>query len=682
MFSKFVESAADQTVKFLQPHDMRELNSIRMLIMQDILEKGWKYYAGELNGIKQKIESMISTDSHLLNDYYWDANFGECWWKKPTSTSPGLRTMLEEGAGGVSKLSALATSSKTNTLLRMAGVVATNDAMTNFINKVMGEKSWMTPQQQLVFKSCFGQYFSNHEKLVPIAINVDRTYRMQKNPTAQKKDGEIQGTLMKVAGALVNSSIAGSGPFCLKFLQQVSNTLSDTNPASDVLKSVFDNVPPLTTAEVVFIKEKSTQLPPVLRNNFKPDKRLGSGSVAQAHWTMDDAGGQMVVKIMKPMYVYYFLCECDFMLTTVWREMRKNSGGNDVLLKQARQLLLFLTGRFIVEFDVVQESYNTTAGRAVYTVPKWGIQCVQMLSTITDPFPLLVQTYAPGDDLPSVLEKMQLIPAGGLKQKMFKKLYASLVHVAFVWVWNLFFGNGFFHADLHIGNFRVPKIEDIRENVRTGSRDPLEVWLLDFGSCGKLSKKSRCDILDSVYTTLRFDSKIRDMIHDGKYSKTQTDDTMGALRSYDEGRAVPPGFEKIAKVHEHNKTIVKEFIQRLWTVCIVEERHKTPEALKLLAAKMLNYYQSPRCLEFGQLFMKLVMSGTDIGECTRNEVLMFGRGIAYLGGTVDKFADICNVGGADDCKDWGLKNVFEHKILTSLDKIIKFIAKKQILCNR
>lgn len=115
--------------------------------------------------------------------------------------------------------------------------------------------------------------------------------------------------------------ISGAGPFLIKTLQQVSNGLKPNNPLKTITEAVFSSIMPMTAGELKVIREELNVR--TKYKNFKEDA-IGAASIGETHVCVDDQNSPIaVLKFIKPVSAWLFLCEVDFLLTTVWPRLQK-----------------------------------------------------------------------------------------------------------------------------------------------------------------------------------------------------------------------------------------------------------------------------------------------------------------------------------------------------------------------
>jgi hypothetical protein len=208
------------------------------------------------------------------------------------------------------------------------------------------------------------------------------------------------------------------------------------------------------------------------------------------------------------------------------------------------------------------------------------------------------------------------------------RIHKPFIKLMQTWVINLFWGDGYFHADLHPGNIFVPPIDKLDAQA--------DVYVLDYGSFGRLKKRAQCKLIDAVMMSQRV-HQMHFYIPDKKYKHigtvpkesdeikelltfykrtTLTDDPRkGLIRNLVKNNAYAH--------HLENIRIVELMLPRLARVCNVQADDE-------LAIKLLEYH---KWIGFLELFINFVEHAADIGTCTSDSTLLFGRGFAYIGTT-------------------------------------------------
>jgi serine/threonine protein kinase len=631
------------------PYNEEDLAKIRLNIMEQMKENTFEHYLNQMKVIREEIDRVLSSDAFVLDDEYWSKPGGlmeQTYWQveSPHLDKIYKKHLLSPTGGGVSVSNLVLSESR--------------------VEQLIGTADWMTIQQKILFKTMILTYFvpsrkSNgnvHERLWPIHLNMDFTFLNTRN----KKKDESGIELIK---SLFKSLLSGSGPFILKILQQI-NTSNDSKidgkiSVSDIAKDIFSTVPSLTKEEFECMKDGGFDIDQTYIEEMNP-KVLGSASIAETHKTFktfeDGRKMPVVMKFIKPIYAYYFLCEINFLLTDAWKELSKQSKGDQKYVKQTRKLLMFFIKEFIKEFDYYGEFVNTTVGHMYYNKPP-GISSIIALECKVNPFPVLVLNFVEGSSIDSLLTEREntnvpfvdmadttdmthvthpTYPSKkdqSLSQEGIETLYKSVDNLIKVWFKEVLWGSGFFHADLHPGNIIVSN--DGTLNV------------IDFGSCGILRPNEQCAMITA-------------MVISGKFKNMKADEWK-----------TPKG----QVIHKKNLEVSKDFVKAIWKVCHVE--NYTNEHMGEIAEKIIKLrYGSESGLNFSDLFLDIIQFSDDIGLCTNSPVLLFGRGCAYIGSLMKRVQEQCN--NASVCPKWGIDGVITSNLISNFHQLIRFAHKGSV----
>jgi len=654
------------------PFTVSQLKSIRLDIMKTMKDKGFEsHYFAKMKSINEKIKT-ISYDDILLDDY-WAEDFKVPFW---VEESPKLYKKYR------SNLDKITT--------RETGIASLTNMILNDKNvRKMFNQEWMNEQFKILMKSLLSTYYLTQpgeiDRLWPVHLNIDLSYRTSSTPV---------NTPMDAAKQLIQACFAGSGPFVLKILQQItimagSEIEYEGEKLESLASAIFKNVPPLTTKERDFIYD-------TFKNDSgltgKIGKMLGSASIAEAHLYTDllvDEKGEAilnpetgnkesieyVMKFIKPIYAYYFLCEADFLLNVTWREIAKWAKGNENHIRQTRQTLMYFIKEFSSEFSYGDEYKYTQYGKVYETrnndrissviiyypkeeniikgVDKYGNESW----TIQDKFPVFVMNKLDGYSGDDLIEELEFAKAKDLKcySEDIREIYKSFFELYQRWVQNAVFGNGFFHADMHPGNFMIEKKFDKEKDPKTNTyeycikkRPYNKINILDYGSSGRLTKRQQCKLLK----TMIIPQQIKHI----------------ELHPNLKERNVPYVLSANSKKHKHNVNVVKKFIRSVNEIC--EISMKSSE-IELLAQNLLDYRKDQYGLanSFNHLFTKYMEYAPNIGTCSNNALILFGRGLTYLDNLMYRLALICEDAGS--CPEFPIGGAITPLILKNLGRSMR-----------
>jgi predicted unusual protein kinase regulating ubiquinone biosynthesis (AarF/ABC1/UbiB family) len=490
-------------------YSTQKIETLRYIITKEIKQKGFSAYLNRIDDIKHSISEVLNV--HENKDFLDD----NLWFNVRERDGKTLLFSREEpwcfkGLDGLHKKLGNMLGSHMQFLLSLLD-------KTPVLDKFIIKQDWMTDAQHVLFQTIISEYFTSRSKrMFPIYLNMDYVAQtIQRKEEEKKEEGYLKKMGAKVLNKFATSALAGSGPLVVKILQQLNNNIDDSAVlpggirVKEMTKEIFNNIPSMTEREENLVVNETlrrsggedAEMTEIWKNYNK--KQLGSASIGEAHGShyTDEKGDRVdvVVKILKPIYVYYFLCEVDFLLTEVWVKLRhavaknKKLGERDLL--QARQMLLFLIRSGSNEFNYAQEADYTSIGQTVYLDK--NLHSAKLVRSKIDPFPYIVVTRVEGVAMKDFLESVSLLSAKD-KEKCVQLAYKSLSQLFFKFVYNMFWEReprklGFFHADLHGGNIYVTKAEDILNDR------PANISVIDYGSCGRLNKSERCEILNALY---------------------------------------------------------------------------------------------------------------------------------------------------------------------------------------
>jgi hypothetical protein len=575
----------------------------------------------------------------FLNDDYWIPLFDRktAWWEKQEEFKWASNTY--------------------NSAFVKSGSVLFSKQMlsASSIDKLLGNVSYLTPQQIIFITELITKYYTGNKRLWPVTMNIEMGYLLYSGENQSfKQENFVKRDIMKLLMYL----LSGSGPFMLKILQQVANNADDIKNSdinwSEMTENIFDAVPPLTKEEFLFVKDNLSKTPFISHLN---NKTIGSASLAETHSAKDAFGEDSIVKLIRPMYIIYFFCECDFLLVDLWKQIGDKirttvvpQKKQDLLIKQTRQLLLYLVKEFSYEFDYEKESIYTSIGYETYNQPSLNLFSSQLIQFAVDPFPVIVQTKVGDTSLKSLLtfwkseQFTRSYPEDGkqLIKSVAPLLYRSLCNLFEIWVKNVFWGkNHFFHADLHTGNIRtldfhrLVKLASVSTKNKKKQTAPL--FVIDYGSAGILKKSVRCRLLTALLQTSNLVAM--PLPDDNIKEEVDTEITREILPFY--GKKPPKGLsvalnnKKVLENHRKNIKESKKFVRRIYKLCEIEA-HDNIDEISIYILK----YKKP--MTFAYLFLNLIRFGGEIGICTSNQMINFGRGIAYLTDTIQVMYKECD----------------------------------------
>jgi hypothetical protein len=496
---------------------------------------GFSTMKGEIDGIMDTAREALKTakEGTYFPDDMWGKQDDVSWWRK---FAPDLSEWHDEQKA---RLTSRWHKHGSGITYWLAEKLTNED-----VRGMMSGVGWMLGAQKALMESIMGNYFQNHDCLLPIHLNMDLGLLLIGTADAVQVAGLKQ--------AIMKRAIGGSGAIMIKLNQQIAAVQEkklgtstrmctstdkwmqcgmDVNPDAELdldnlTADVFDNVPDMTPEEVSLMRAavrpdyfawleaeekakadegESDYVPLGEKNNYFDrmyDETLGSASLAEAHISTEEDGTEVVLKFLRVHYAMYYRCEVDMMLRIVWpsipRTVAETYGHLSTLaqrnmVQQARQLMLFLVIEFGSEFDYEKEFANMEIGMEVYNKPKMHVHSAEGIEVNVERVPFIVQSYVKGRSFTDQIIHANSLDSKEDRMKMLGDAYR--LHSAFNKVWTIqaLTKDGYFHADAHGGNLRI-------------TPDGQDLYVIDYGSFGRLDAGDRCRLIDSVLACSRLKS--------------------------------------------------------------------------------------------------------------------------------------------------------------------------------
>lgn len=244
-----------------------------------------------------------------------------------------------------------------------------------------------------------------------------------------------------------------AGPVLQKLFQLIGSR-SQAEELAQVMAELKSNITPFDGNEARAIIERETgkKITDLFSEfNTKP---LAAASVGQAHSAkLKGSNQEVIVKVLRP-----GVAEAAAEEMATLRSIITGSAEQEILDEIERVLY--------EEIDLRFEAEHLKSGKA-YNTPSLGIAAVKHVNSIPATKNVLVMERAPGVSLHS-------------SQLSLEVKAAAMTNLLEMWTDRAWFGDGYFHADLHSGNIFI------RENVN--SNLGYEMTMIDFGSSSRLSK--------------------------------------------------------------------------------------------------------------------------------------------------------------------------------------------------
>lgn len=234
-----------------------------------------------------------------------------------------------------------------------------------------------------------------------------------------------------------------------------------------------------------------------------------------------------------------------------------------------------------------------------------------------------------------------------------------------------------FHADAHTGNIMLPPPHELAVLLasKTQTQSLPRVALIDFGSFAAVSKKQASTLRKGIFLAQNIKSlpgieEFHEILDSKNKTTSATNSThitpivdtllkepiwskvgphVQNLRFYDRETQLTFFYlilsnkkrleQFIKQAHRSNKKVLQRFVLNLEELCEVTRNQNNEEERDRIVNAMLDYTE---LMDYGGLFMSFVLNTTELGNCSSNQVLMFGRGIAYILRSLERISNLCN----------------------------------------
>lgn len=316
--------------------------------------------------------------------------------------------------------------------------------------------------------------------------------------------------------------LQNSGPQVQKMVQVVARMGTLDPKLSELFRTLESDVKPVPFSQVREILAKETSYEFV---SFE-QKPLGVGTMAQVHRAVLRENGRdvpVVVRFLKP-GIAKRVEEDHGILTRIAAELDVNPEFRASGVPKISPLIEEVTNTVRAELDLEATIDRQVEARKVYETTRRAVSenrlpvilnfHVPSVHRIAGHSSLHVQEQVSGRKLEKVVEDMK----GSIPD--LEKLVAR--ETARLWIQEALFGSGFYHSDLHQGNFLV----DVRDTELT-------ISLLDYGMAGKVPRAMQDQMLVlAAALALNKDAAIADAFHglsDAKKNKIGPEDLRRAV---------------------------------------------------------------------------------------------------------------------------------------------------------
>lgn len=591
----------------------------------------------------------------------------------------------------------------TDTNWKGLGMEKIRDAIINKIKKMASLGAIATATSNIFSKVNTGDLSSIPQTLETLGDSMSNTMEETATDVFAEATADFKKDNMV---NILSAPLAGAGPMMVKLLQQFStrnySEVMDGMTVEDISEDIFDNVPGLTSAECHSLQEqyRTALLHKVRKKDgtFPPDRKLTSvirvdgmctrkvqsGSVGDTYETsiQGKKNQKVIVKVLKPIYLFYFLCECNLVLVHCWNLISDLSAQHyshitDMdkrrrMALQVKQLLCRTIYDMLDEFDYENEWSWTGTGKIAYSeyFKTWnkrdlvkGFDTPSPIALSLNPMPVMAIEKIRGISVKKFL----------LTNKSYDHAYEVYRHASRLrdlWIHNIFLERnnptirGFFHADLHAGNLYC----DIKKNR-------VRLNIIDFGSCGRLQAEEARELLAAMAlmpTKNEFQkvSKLIEEVH-GLFPNTVHNKIEQRKRKYLGIKWRPdhtplakrdptnllhyfhslPSFSKaqidimqkrirkdpnVLQAHKNNVRAMRFFIRQLYKICSGHDNQPIPDQL---IVNVLNY--DDYLVDFGSMFLRIFKYGTDMDKCIDSSTVTFGKGVLYISQLIQSLRNHC-----------------------------------------
>jgi hypothetical protein len=403
------------------------------------------------------------------------------------------------------------------------------------------------------------------------------------------------------------------------------NQTIEPGPAFSRLANLHVTFSPLASSELKIVQSHL---------GFTLGQRLTSSAFADIF----EVDAQSIAKVQRPLALFLFVCECDFFMNDVWQKLpdlaKKWLTDNErrQVVEHARSFLLFFLRQSARELDYAVERDNAQKGKIAYESA--NIHVVDILALETKPFFALLQERAQSQTLHEWLRTSEQD-----KQALLAHIRDSVLELLRAWIRNVFWGTGFFHAQLDATNVFIPAVSQMRKGNR-------RITVVDFGFAGEISSDKICKLLDLMLLPrdiVQFNDKWTLPLPNKEQS---TVEPRGIAKFFGNFRGLAanqklalnelgnpsmPDLDylmqrpEIVEQHEHNLELVKAFIRQCALLCTV--KLLSFDDVETLVGRMLDYSAH---IDFAFLFQKFLSHARDFGLCMSNDITLFGIAATHI----------------------------------------------------
>ena len=625
-------------------------------LTETFLNFGYKEIMGdlllELQGL---IDSVIKDDTQLKNgnifsDFFnGKTNTSKSWWRYVNA-----RYKFIDNKIGVNVVAGIS-----NLLIPIVK------------EKIIGDTSNNIIQQTTVMTAILETYFKSN-KLGLVYRNMDRQSVVPIIANNTGHDTFVNKVVNKVTektSSQISKAFTGAGPVMIKILQLAiqnnNQKIIGDLTVSKAGSQTFDSVHGLSSSEQKCIVDKlrDKQFIPVGEDAIiNPSAK--SASLGQILFTkkQNSKQGGHVIKFLKPISLLMGVCEIQYCLDDVWKKLGDllKDTSNPGTLIQCRQFLLFMVKTLLKEFDFKKEHEYTNMGFKVFNKPNRRVRSIRSINYITNPLPCILLTKGPKDSLTDFLKS----PTTSQTPENISTCHGCINTIYTLFIRELLFKTGFFHADIHAGNILVEYNTD---------STILAFWIIDYGNCGIFRTADQGNFFKLVKLSNKFEqlggraelTKMKDESRNKVMLNQKTAHTLlgASFRNFSDNEISTVYYNVTTckgnmKKMEKNKEYATRFIDMFHKLCQITI--KDPSRTYMLSNYILDYTIR---VDFNMLLLNFAVYASNLGECIDGPLIHFARGLSFLNNLIKKIESRCVSNCAPILLDTTITKIVKRELL-------------------
>lgn len=278
--------------------------------------------------------------------------------------------------------------------------------------------------------------------------------------------------------------LMSSGPQLQKLLQVIAGNSDVSEDLLKVLKKLESKVTPIPAQIVKKLFESERERYKWIKYNPEP---LGTGTMAQVHRgsiQTENGPTEVVIRFLKP-EIEQRVTEDSRILGEIAAEMDSSQKFRDAGLPRLKPIVQDTTKNVMDELDLTATIERQKKGAEVYT-QTFFIQAGEYKNYLKVHVP---KVFEGGVGSKLMVQELVVGQKSEIEMQTYKETIPNLgkaigEQIAKMWAEEAFFKSGFFHSDLHQGNYLV-FVQD----------EAIHVSILDFGMGGILSKEKQQNLV-------------------------------------------------------------------------------------------------------------------------------------------------------------------------------------------